>query len=148
MIDFSKLGKTTLGELKPPPVMPAGTMFGTILKWNWAESRWKNKETGETEAQVHFTIKPTEFGDDIAEEDRVGIVLKDKVVVAEQGAQTGTQQFYLQEFLSSLGISVAGKTFDETLPDTIGAQVMYEIVHKTGERGTIANVRKLRARVQ
>jgi hypothetical protein len=147
-IDFSKLGKTQMGTVPPPPVAPAGTMYGTIIRWAWAESRWRNKETNQTEAQVHFTIKPTEFGEDITEEDKAGIVLKDKVFVAEQGCNSDAQIYYMQEFLASLGIAVAGKTLDQCLPETIGTSVMFEVVHKTGERGTIANVRKLRARVQ
>jgi hypothetical protein len=147
-VDFGKLGKTQMGSVPPPPVMPAGTMYGTILKWSWAESRWKNKETNQAEAQVHFTIKPTEFGEDIADEDKTAIVLKDKIVIAEQGCDSDAQVYYMQEFLRSLGIPVEGKTLDQCLPETIGTSVMYEAVHKTGERGTIVNVRKLRARVQ
>lgn len=147
MIDFSKLGKTTLGEVKPPPIPPAGTMFGNITNWKWAESRWKSKETGQPEAQVHFTIKPTEFGDDIGDEERVGVKLSEKIFVAEQGVESDAQVYYMQEFLRALGIDVSGKTLEQALPDTIGAQVMFEVVHKTTERGPIANIRKLRARV-
>jgi len=146
-VDFSKLGKTQVGGFTPPPVAPAGTYFGTITKWAWAESRWKNKETNSTEAQVHFTIKPTEFGEDIDEAERVGVNLREKIFIAEQGAESGQQHYYLQELLKALGLDVAGKTFDELLPQTIGTSVMFDIVHRVGERGTIANVRKLRARI-
>lgn len=153
-VDFSKLGKTVLGELKPPPVPPAGTYYGTVLQWKWAESRWPAKDgsgkpiQGTHEAQVHFTIKPTEFGEDIDEGEKAGVVLKDKIFVAEQACDTDAQVYYMQEFLASLGIPIAGKNLDQALPETLGTSVMFEVVHKTGERGTIANVRKLRARVQ
>ena len=146
-VDFSKLGKTTLGEIKPPPVPPRGTYFGTITRWAWAESRWQNKETGQKEAQVHFTIRPTEFGEDIADEDKVGVVLKDKAFIAEQNCETDAQVYYMQEFLKGLGLQVAGKTLDQVLPDTIGCHVMFFLEHREGERGTLTNVRKLRAKV-
>jgi hypothetical protein len=147
-VDFSKLGKTTMGELKPPPVSPEGSYVGVIRSWKWAESRWKNKETGQTEAQVHFTIKPTGFAD--GERDKVvddslreGIKF-DGVITAEQGIQSDAQVYYMQEFLRGLGVNVTGRNLDECLPDAIGAQVKYDLVVKDGERGPIANVRRLR----
>ena len=146
-VDFSKLGKTKIGDLPPPPKEPSGTYHGVIRSWKWAESRWKNKETGSTEAQVHFTIKPTEFGDEIDEDSRVGIVLAEKIHVAEIGAQSEAQLYYLQELLRSLGIDIAGKDFDQALPETLGASVSYDVVQKDGERGPIINIRRLRARV-
>jgi len=145
-IDFSKLGKTRMGDIPPPPVPPAGTYGGVIKSWKWAESRWKNKETGQTEAQVHFVLRPTEFGDDISEDERNGVVLADKIFVAEQGIQTDAQVYYMQEFLASLGIAVQGKTLDELLPETVNVGVQFDVVLRDGERGPIANVRKLRAR--
>jgi hypothetical protein len=146
-VDFGRLGKTKLGSIPPPPVPPAGAYHGVIRSWKWAESRWKNKETGQTEAQVHFLLKPTEFGEDISEDDRAGISLSEKLFTAEQGIQSEAQVYFMQEFLRSLGITVDDKTFDEVLPETVGAQVTFDIVLRDGERGAIANVRKLRARV-
>jgi hypothetical protein len=52
----------------------------------------------------------------------------------------------MQEFLTSLGIAVAGKTLDELLPETVNVGVSFDIILRDGERGPIANVRKLRAR--
>lgn len=148
-VDFSRLGKTKIGEVPRPPVEPQGTYNGVIRSWKWAESRWKNKETGSTEAQVHFTVKPTEFGEDIEDESRVGVNLADKIHVLEVPVQSDAHIYYLQELLRSLGITLDGtKSLDELLPETIGAQVSYNVVHKDGERGTIVNTRRLRARVQ
>lgn len=146
MVDFSKLGKTVLGDLKPPPVPPNGTYFGTISAWKWAESRWKNKETGQSEAQVHFTLRGLEFGDDIEEADRAGVDLKTKIVVAEQGCQSDAQVFYMQELLTALGIDCSGKTLEQCLPDSVGLAVMFEGVQRATEKGAIFNVRKMRAR--
>ena len=148
-VDFAKLGKVKLGDVPRPPVEPQGSYNGVIRSWKWAESRWKNQETGQTEAQVHFTVKPTEFGDDIPDEARVGINLPEKVHVLEVAAQSDAHIYYIQELLRSLGIKLDGtKGLDELLPETIGAQVSYNVVHKDGERGTIVNTRRLRARVQ
>jgi hypothetical protein len=148
MIDFSKLGKVKLGEIPPPPVEPQGTYTGTVRSWKWAESRWKNKETGQTEAQVHFTIKPTAFGEDVDEAEREvfesGAKLSDKIHIAEVGVQSGAQVYYMQELLRGLGIDIAGKDLDEALPNVVGASVQYNVVHRDGERGTIVNIRKLR----
>lgn len=148
-VDFSRLGKIKMGDVPRPPVEPQGTYHGTIRSWKWAESRWKNKETGQTEAQVHFTVKPTEFGDNIEDEARVGINLADKIHVLEVPAQSDAHIYYIQELLRSLGIPLDGtKDLHELLPETINAQVSYDVVHKDGERGTIVNTRRLRARVQ
>lgn len=151
-IDFSKLGKTQLGNVPPPPVEPEGTYHGVIQKWKWAESRWKNKETNQTEPQVHFTLKPQEFGEDVNDVEReafeAGAKLSDKIHVAEVGVGTGAQIYYMQELARSFGIDVNGKDLDQVLPETTGAQVSYNVVHRDGERGTIINIRRLRARVQ
>ena len=146
-VDFAKLGSTKLGDVQPPPKEPAGTYHGTIQSWKWAESRWKNKETNQPEAQVHFTIKPTEFGDDIDDDARTGINLRDKIHVAEVGVGSDAQVYYMQEMLRSMGIDVSGRSLNEALPDTVGMQVTYNIVQREGERGPILNVRKMRARV-
>lgn len=145
-VDFARLGKTALGNVPPPPKEPAGTYHGVVRGWKWAESRWKNKETGQSEAQVHFTIKPTDFGDDIDDSARAGIKLNEKVHVAEMGVQSDAQVYYMQEFLRSLGVPIEGKTLDSALPETVGAQVTYDVVLREGERGPIVNVRRVRAR--
>jgi hypothetical protein len=147
-VDFSKLGKTKIGSVPPPPVPPAGTYHGVIRSWKWAESRWKNKETGQTEAQLHFTIKPTEFGEDIGEDDRAGISLAEKIFTAEQGIQSDAQIYFMQEFLRSLGLNIEDRVLDEVLPEVIGAQVSFDLILRDGDKGPIPNVRKLRARVQ
>jgi hypothetical protein len=146
-VDFAKLGKTTIGGLPPPPKEPSGTYVGVIRSWKWAQSRWTNKETSQPEEQIHFTIKPTEFGDDVPDEAREGIVLSEKIHVAEQGIGSDAQKYYMQEFLRSLGVDLAThNTLDTALPETVGATVEYNVVLKDGERGPIVNIRRLRAR--
>ena len=142
-VDFAKLGKTKLGEIPRPPKEPAGVYHGVVRSWKWAESRWRDKETNQTEAQIHFTIKPTEAEVDLPDT----IKLANLIHVAEVSVQSDAQVYYMQEFLRSLGVDIVGKDLDQALPETIGANVTYDVVVKDGEKGQIVNIRKLRARV-
>ena len=75
------------------------------------------------------------------------IKLANLIHVAEVSVQSDAQVYYMQEFLRSLGVDIAGKDLDQALPDVIGANVSYDVVVKSGEKGEIVNIRKLRARV-
>ena len=150
MIDFSKLGKVKLGDIPAPVKEPGGTYSGVIRSWKWAESRWKNKETGQAEAQVHVMLKPTEFllradGEPPYGDELVEVKLSEKVHVAELSFNGSKDEYYMQELLLALGVHVAGRTVDECLPDIIGLSAVYDLVAKETDRGTMLNVRRLRA---
>jgi hypothetical protein len=141
-VDFAKLGKTTLGAVPAPPKEPAGTYHGVVRSWKWAESRFKDQETGQPDPQVHITIKPTEFEGDLPPTIRLANLLH----TAEIGARSEDElMFRVQELARNLGVTL-GRSADEILPDCIGAQVTYEVVLKAGDRGEFVNIRRLRAR--
>jgi len=145
--DFKKLLSKQAGEIKRPPVQPAGTWFGNITQYKFQESRWDKKDSpGEKEAQVSFVIKTSEAGPDVDSEAASPFIGRS---VSQEFSIEDGQEWPLRMFLEGLGLDVQGKTLDVLIPEVVNAQVQYVIEHtpnKNDPEVVYANVRQVRAR--
>ncbi len=128
-IDFKTLLSKPLDDVKRPPSLPAGTYYGTIKKFEWVESRWENKETGEKDPQVKFTLSITRAGEDVAPERLEGIDLSKRQLSREMPIGGGNE-WVTKQFLDNIGVVTAGRTFGETVPEAVNAQVMFEVTER------------------
>ncbi len=150
-IDFNALLKKPLDDVKRPPAPPAGTYYGIIKAFKFQESRWENRETGEPDAQVRYTISNIEPGDDVATELLDGVDLSKRQFNAELPL-SGGNEWVTKTFLDASGVQTAGgRGFGETVPEAIGKAVMFDLTHqlnKDDPTNPFVNVRNLRARPQ
>lgn len=152
MVDFKELLKKPMDEVKPPPVQPAGTWYGTITGHEFKESRFQNDD-GSRDPQVSFHIKTTEAGDDVDANDANVYLDRVKNMKRDQTQEFSIDpegQWALKQFLEGLGIATQGHTADVLIPQTTGAQVMYSVEHSQGKGDkadrTYANVKRVVAR--
>lgn len=151
-LDFSKLLAKPLDEVKRPPALPAGTYYGQITKYEFKESRFADKETGEKPAVVEFTIKVDRADDSIAEllRDEAGQTIDvSKRQASREMPLDGPNTYVTKSFIEGLGIPTQGRSFGDTIPEVLHAQVMFEMTQRqgTGERAdrVYNDIRNLRA---
>lgn len=142
MVDFKSLLSKPVDSLKPPPVAPAGTYYGTIQSFKFGESGWEDEELGRKEAQVTYLIKVTHAdesvdGTEVAASKVIGSLMPTKGFSLEDGREWG-----LKVFLDGIGAAVAGKTLDTAIPEAVGAAVMFEVANRLGKAGTKNEGRK------
>lgn len=126
-VDFKALLSSKVEDAKAPPVLPEGTYHGLIEKFEFGESREQKTPF------VKFTFKLTDFGDDIAEEDRTDVDLS-KRQLSKEFYITSDALFRLKEFIEGLGIDHAGKSFDVIFPETTNLPVILEVRHSPNKK--------------
>lgn len=135
-LDFSKLLSKPLDDVKRPPALPAGTYFGQIAKYEFKESRFEDRETGTKPAIVEFTIRMARADDSIAEllKDDAGQTIDvSKRQVTREMPLDGPNTYVTKSFIEGLGITTAGRTFGDTIPEVLHAEVMFEVTQRTGK---------------
>ncbi len=120
--NFSSLLKKPAGEAKRPASVPAGNFPGVIKSYELGDAN-KNKTPY---VRVHTVL--TGWDETIPEEDREGIDLS-KRTFRRDYYLTDDSLFRLDEFLGSLGIELAGRAYEETLPEMVGKEVLAEVGH-------------------
>lgn len=151
-VNFKDLISKPLDSVKRPPALAAGTYFGAITKYEWAESRFENRETKEKDVVCKYTLRIDRPGDDIDPSmlvsDGVAIDLTKRQLSREMPV-SGGNEWVTKEFLKGLGIAVDGRTFAEACPEAVNAQVMFEITQRPNTKDAEAppynDVRALRA---
>lgn len=123
MPDFSQLLSKPLDEVKRPPSLPAGIYYGTVHRYEVGESQ--NKKT----PYVRFLFNLTFAGQDIDPKDLDGVDLSKKSLRRDFYI-TPDAEYRLKEFLESMKITTKGRTFQSTLPDSIGQAVKLEVVQR------------------
>lgn len=150
-IDFSRLQGKDLGAVKRPPTPPGGAYNGRITKYEFAESRFDNRETNAKDGVLKLHVKPEEYLEGELPE---GVTLADKVfsteysIVDAHGA-TLKGLYYVKTFAETLGISTAGRDIMAVAPEMIGCPVTFDLTERPDKNNpeVIYNdVRKLRAR--
>lgn len=126
-VDFAKLLSKPLDDVKKPPPWPPGTYLGAITKHEFGDKNANNTP------YARFTIKVSSAGPGLDESELVGIDLT-KREWRKDFYLTDEADWRLKEFLESLGISMTGRTFAETIPETLGCQVQMEIIQQNSTK--------------
>jgi hypothetical protein len=147
-VDFKMLLARNPSDAKRPPTLPAGTYYGVITAFKFQESKWDNQDTGDKDAQVRYTIKNLEPGEDIQATPQLleGIDLAKRQTQADLPL-SGGNEYVTKMFLESLGITAA--SWGEACPEAQGKAVMFDGVQRMNKNDPSApffDVRNLRAR--
>lgn len=148
--DFKDLVSRKVDEAKWPPPLPAGTYYGVVTAFKFDYLPWTDRETGNKIPGCMVTARLTEADPSLADELGEADVTK-KTFTNNYSLRPG-EDAPLGDFVRSvLGPdSTAGRSWGETLPDTVGKQVMIElskdIDKKKPENPPRNNIRKMVAR--
>ncbi len=122
MGDFRELLKQNTDEIKRPPAMPSGSWYGLVTNQEFGES--KEKKTPFT----RYTVKVTAAGKDIDQSedlsDFIGREMQKDFYITKDSL------WRLSEFITSCKINATGRPLDETIPEVIGKEVLFQIVHE------------------
>jgi len=120
MVDFSSLLKKPAGEAKRPPALPADNYHGVIKSYELGDQN-KNKTP-----YVRFHLGLLGWGPNVQEEDKADIDLP-KRQLRRDFFITDDALWRLDKLISDCGVDMSGKTYEEVLPNMIGAQVTIEV---------------------
>lgn len=149
--DFKQLLNKKVDDAKRPPLLPPGDYEGLVKAWKVDERDYKQGD-GPVPV-VSFLCQITAAGDGVDAED-----LKDAEGKPFDPAGRrysvdfslkAEEDYRLSEFLQSCGIDTEGRSFGETLPDTMNAPIFMTVTHTQGKAGTanagetFANCRKI-----
>lgn len=147
-VDFRNLTSKPLDDVKRPPSLPQGTYYGRVTKYAWAESRFADKETGQKHGVVVYTLSIDRAGEDVEQARLSGIDLSKRQLSREMPIE-GDNAWVTKAFIESLGISTAGRTFAEVVPEAVSQNVMYEVTERPNTKDPdgqpFNDVRSLRA---
>lgn len=150
-VDFKSLLAKPLDDVKRPPAPPAGTYYGVITAFKFQESPWTNNDTGDKDAQVRYTLRNIEPGEDILAQSELleGIDLSKRQFNADLPL-SGGNEWVTKLLLDSLEIPTSGRGFGETCPEAVGKAVVFEVTHRLNKTDPSAppftDVRNMRAR--
>lgn len=130
MPDFSALLRRPAGQGKLPILLPAADYPGIVGGFEFGES--SKQKTPFVRFKVNLTDWPQE---DVDEEAKAGI---------ELGKRPQRVDFYLTEdaeyrldnFLTSCGVDMEGRTYEETIPEAVGKEVVISIRHRSATDDT------------
>lgn len=156
MTDFSAIARSAAGQAKKPPTMPPETYPGVIKSFAWGDDN-KNK-TPYVRLMLGFTGWPEsmpESWDEFDDEKQKSFVVERKDIdlatrqMRRDFYMTDDSKYRMDDFLKSMGINVgtedAPRTYEETLPELIGAGVLIEVQQQLnpGTNKTYTQVGKL-----
>ena len=127
-VDFSKLLSKPLDEIKKPPAWPAGTYLGMIARFEFGDNN-KNKTPY---ARLH--VKVTAPGPGLEESELDGIDFTKGREFRKDFYLTDDADWRLKNFIESCSIPTQGRTFAETVPELVGAQVQLEVVQQNSQQ--------------
>lgn len=126
-VNFKELLSRPVESAERPPVKPAGTYHGVIKEYKFDESRDKKTPF------VRFVFSSLTPGADIHPSQLVNPKTGDQIDLSKWAPYkdfylTEDALYRLREFLQSLGIPIAGRQFDETIPESKGMPVILSAV--------------------
>lgn len=133
-LDFRALASKPLDDVKRPPAFPAGDAHGTIVNHKFDESRFADKETGEKHAVVNMQVRVNGYTDPGLDQEFQKLkadfpALANRTMPREMPI-SGGNEYVTKSFLEGLGISTAGRTFADTIPQTTGMNVTFEVTQR------------------
>lgn len=120
MPDFSSLLRKPAGEAKKPEALPAGDYPGVIKSFELGDQN-KNHTP-----YARLAIGLTGWPDTVDESDRGDTDLSKRNLRRDMYL-TDEAFWRLDELLRGLGIEVTGRTYEETIPELVGQQVLVEV---------------------
>jgi hypothetical protein len=117
-----------MDNVEKPKPLPAGTYFGTIAKHELGES--KEKKT----PFVRLFCTVLSAGDEIDPSDLEGVELAKKQL-RKDFYLTEDSLYRFKDFAESVGVSTAGRSLGEIIPDVNNASVMLDVIQKTSQSG-------------
>jgi hypothetical protein len=130
--DLNALLSMPLDDFKEPPAFPAGTFYGTLLSYEYGKSRQKQTD------YVRYHFRATEAGADLTPDELQGVDLSNKKLYRDFYL-TPDAIFMLKEFIVSCGISTAGRSVTELIPEVVGASVIMQITQRMDPKNTKAD---------
>ena len=127
--NFSSLLNRPAGDIKKPPVLPAGTYNGIIERTEFGESTKKKTPF------LRYWVKVQTPGEDVDPEELSGIDLGKKGALKSDFYITDDALWRLKSFIESCGVNLTGRTLEEGIPDTLGCQVIISVKHNPSQRG-------------
>src|SRR5260221_4712227 len=121
MVDFSTLLRKPAGEAKKPPALPIGDYPGVIKSYELGDQN-KNKTP-----YVRFHVGLLGWADSIPESERQADLDLSKRQMRRDYFLTEDALWRLDEFLRSIGVKLEGRSYEEALPDAIGASILAEV---------------------
>lgn len=125
-VNFQELLKKPVESAKAPVVKPAGTYTGTIKSFTFGESA-KQKTPF-----CRLTIASVMPGQDVVADSEMMETIQ-KWTPGVDYYLTENALYRLRELLESCDVAVAGKGFDETIPQLVGKGVIFEVTQRPGE---------------
>lgn len=145
MVDFSSIARQAAGQSKKPPRLPPGDFPGVIKSFEWGDAN-KNK-TPYVRLMLGFTGFPESLPDSWEEFDNetqksVTVAKSDidltKRTMRRDFYMTDDSRYRMDEFLKAMGVNCgtpeAPRSYEETLPELIGAQVLVEVQHQLNQQ--------------
>src|SRR5260221_13062928 len=121
MVDFSTLLRKPAGEAKKPPALPIGDYPGVIKSYELGDQN-KNKTP-----YVRFHVSLLGWADSIPESERQADLDLSKRQMRRDYFLTEDALWRLDELLRGIGVKMEGRSYEETLPDAVGAKVVAEV---------------------
>lgn len=135
MPNFNELLQIPADSIKKPPTLPAGTYFGLIK----GGAGGKDYEFGESKEKktpfVRYFLSLTEAGQDV-DPGQLAEVDLTKKVLRKDFYLTPDSMFRLKDFIASTGVSTAGRTLQEIIPEAVGKRVIIVITQRASQDGT------------
>lgn len=128
MADFNALLSSKVEDAEKPKPLPTGSYLFTVKTHRFDES--KQKQT----PYVEFTVQPIQPVDDV-DADALALVpnwnqkqMRLTFYITEEA------KYRLSDFLEHCGVSIAGRTFAECIPDTTNTQFVGNVEHSPNPR--------------
>ena len=132
MVDFAKLLEVQIDDIKRPKPIPAGNYDGTIVKYEFLESRGEKKTP-----YVEFSIRLESAGEGVDESELVDVELSTKIL-RHPFYLTTDAMFRLRDFIETFGESTAGRSVGEMIPDLLNRSVSVEVTQSLNKKDPLA----------
>lgn len=145
MVDFSSIAKQAAGQAKKPPRMPPGDFPAVVKSFEWGDAN-KNK-TPYVRLNIGFTGFPADLPEEWEEFDneaQKSVTVKrsdidlSKRQMRKDFYMTDDSRYRMDEFLKLMGVNCgtpdAPRSYEETLPELVGAQVLAEVQHQLNQQ--------------